>query len=289
MGGGGGPAPPVPMGVPGAAGALTPRSALRGPTPEHGRPRHLRPRPPACLLPPHEAWPAGRPLPVRRACCPRACVCPRRRSDVEKHQALGEPHSMGQGRPICPRIWAGGRLSRWDLGRPMSTTPHQDRLPQQPKDTAAGEVGAHRCRGSRQRGPCTLGRLPALLEGFLQEAGHDLVRRVFPAGEFSRRRRGPEEEARGQGQGALGFPWGSQPYPSRTGAPASSAHTVAVLEPTSTLTLLGKGDFSGSPEAAVHLVSPLSALGPRRPQPPFLRRLHREEWPVSSEPVSAFL
>lgn len=131
--------------------------------------------------------------------------------------------------------------------------------------------------------------VPALLEGFLQEAGHDLVRRVFPAGEFSRRRRGPEEEARGQGQGASGFPWGSQPYPSRTGAPASSAHSVAVLEPTSTLTLLGKGDFSGSPEAAVHLVSPLSALGPRRPQPPFLRRLHREEWLVSSEPVSAFL
>lgn len=176
--GGGGPAPPVPMGAPGAAGALTLRSVLRGPTPEHGRPRHLRPKPPACPLPPHEAWPAGRPLPVRRACCPRGCVCPRRRSDVEKHQALGEPHSMGQGRPICPRIWAGGRLSRWDLGRPMSTTPHQDRLPQQPKDTAAGEVGAHRCRGSRQTGPCTLGRLPA---GGRPRSGEEGVpsRRVF--------------------------------------------------------------------------------------------------------------
>lgn len=106
-------------------------------------------------------WAAPGPLPVRCTCCRGECVCPRRRSDAEKHQALGEPHRIGQGRPICPRIWAGRRPSRWDLGRLMSTTPHHDcqGLPQQPKITV-GEVGAHRCCGSRQRGPCTLGRLP---------------------------------------------------------------------------------------------------------------------------------
>lgn len=45
------------------------------------------------------------------------------------------------------------------------------------------------------------GGVPTALEGFLEEAGSELVR-VSPAGESVTTHRGPEEEAHGRGGGA---------------------------------------------------------------------------------------
>lgn len=91
------------------------------------------------------------------------------------------------------------------------------------------------------------------MEGFLEETDHDLVRRVF----------------QWAGAGPTGCPAVS--LQNLGSGPSSACSVVVLLGPTNALTLLGKRDFLGSPEATVDLVSPLSAGRAQLAAAPFPR------------------